>query len=222
MAQQVSLVGTRAIQFGTENAFEIDPQFEVIDNALGIDVGFAGRDKQAPARPGERGLTYLPCQDRLDSRRDRCRRTVRDRATAPCRPDRRRQAASSGWHAAAGRCTRSIHLPPEPPDRAWRERIGSNGLFRVLDPSASRRDRNRWRSSCPTLPLRCAPPIPDSCPDVGRAARLFPTLAVKAHLDDQEAPRSARELTVTFPADSGAAIRRAATDATIPSHSKTK
>jgi hypothetical protein len=49
VAQKVGLLGTSAIQFGTEHAFEIGPQLEVIDNALGVNAGFAGRNKQAPA-----------------------------------------------------------------------------------------------------------------------------------------------------------------------------
>ena len=47
--QKLGLTGISAIQFGTKHAFKINIQFEVIDNALGVDIGFAGRNKQAPA-----------------------------------------------------------------------------------------------------------------------------------------------------------------------------
>jgi hypothetical protein len=46
--QKLGLIGASAIQFGTKHAFKIDRQFEVIDNALGVDSGFAGRNEQAP------------------------------------------------------------------------------------------------------------------------------------------------------------------------------
>jgi hypothetical protein len=47
--QKLGLTGISAIQSGTKHAFKINIQFEVIDNALGVDIGFAGRNKQAPA-----------------------------------------------------------------------------------------------------------------------------------------------------------------------------
>ena len=54
VTQEVGLVGILAVQFRTKHAFKIDPQFEVIDDALRIDAWLARGNEQAAARPGQR------------------------------------------------------------------------------------------------------------------------------------------------------------------------
>src|SRR5271167_1701196 len=55
VAQEFGFVGTRAIELGTEHALKITPELEVIDDALRVNDGFAGRNEHATARGGERG-----------------------------------------------------------------------------------------------------------------------------------------------------------------------
>jgi len=49
VAQEFGLVGPRAVEFRTEDAFKIAPQLEVIDDPLGVHHRLAGRHEQTPA-----------------------------------------------------------------------------------------------------------------------------------------------------------------------------
>src|SRR3977135_4512168 len=44
--QEFGLIRADAVEFRSEYAFKVCGQFEVTDDALGIDAGFAGRDEQ--------------------------------------------------------------------------------------------------------------------------------------------------------------------------------
>src|ERR1700729_2252295 len=50
IAQKFGLVSARAVQFRAKYAFKVSPQPEVIDDAIGVDDGFACCNEQASAR----------------------------------------------------------------------------------------------------------------------------------------------------------------------------